>query len=123
MSDQLQTTQAATTEVEAEAPAHGVVLTDIAAGKVQSLLAQEGVAVFAAYREGQIVAGMIANRTGEVVGLSNMFVTAHDADGLRSGSVAQAMESFPGLPLVGYEAGEDLAAMRALVEGAGLRFS
>ena len=42
MSDQLQTTQAPTTEVEAEAPAHGVVLTDVAAGKVQSLLAQEG---------------------------------------------------------------------------------
>ena len=43
MSDQLQTTEAPTTEAtETEAPAHGVVLTDVAAGKVQSLLAQEG---------------------------------------------------------------------------------
>ena len=43
MSDQLQTTEAPTTEAPAtEAPAHGVVLTDVAAGKVQSLLAQEG---------------------------------------------------------------------------------
>jgi iron-sulfur cluster assembly accessory protein len=44
MSDQLQTeapiVEAPTTE--AEAPAHGVVLTDVAAGKVQSLLSQEG---------------------------------------------------------------------------------
>jgi iron-sulfur cluster assembly accessory protein len=40
MSDQLQTTEAPTPE--AEAPAHGVVLTDVAAGKVQSLLGQEG---------------------------------------------------------------------------------
>ena len=43
MSDQLQTTEAPTTEAPAtEAPAHGVVLTDVAAGKVQSLLEQEG---------------------------------------------------------------------------------
>src|SRR6476619_8565860 len=43
MSDQLQTTEAPTTEAPAtETPAHGVVLTDVAAGKVQSLLAQEG---------------------------------------------------------------------------------
>ena len=38
MSDQLQTTQAPTTEADA----HGVVLTGVAAEKVQSLLAQEG---------------------------------------------------------------------------------
>ena len=38
MSDQLQTTEAPTPE--AEAPAHGVVLTDVAADKVQSLLGQ-----------------------------------------------------------------------------------
>ena len=38
MSDQLQTTEAPATE----AAAHGVVLTDVAADKVQSLLAQEG---------------------------------------------------------------------------------
>lgn len=37
MSDQLQTTEAAP-----EADAHGVVLTDVAASKVASLLAQEG---------------------------------------------------------------------------------
>ena len=40
MSDQLQTTEASTTE--AETAAHGVVLTGVAADKVQSLLSQEG---------------------------------------------------------------------------------
>ena len=40
MSDQLQTTEAPTTE--AETAAHGVVLTGVAADKVQSLLSQEG---------------------------------------------------------------------------------
>jgi iron-sulfur cluster assembly accessory protein len=39
MSDQLQTTE---TPAAVEAPAHGVVLTDIAATKVASLLEQEG---------------------------------------------------------------------------------
>jgi iron-sulfur cluster assembly accessory protein len=39
MSDQLQTTE---TPAGAEAPAHGVVLTDLAASKVASLLEQEG---------------------------------------------------------------------------------
>jgi len=42
MSDQLQTTEAPTEGSATQAPAHGVVLTDVAAGKVQSLLAQEG---------------------------------------------------------------------------------
>lgn len=35
-------TQAPATETVADAPAHGVVLTDLAAGKVRSLLEQEG---------------------------------------------------------------------------------
>ena len=35
-------TQTPSTETVADAPAHGVVLTDLAAGKVKSLLAQEG---------------------------------------------------------------------------------
>ena len=42
MSDQLQTTDAPTDAPATEAPAHGVVLTGVAADKVQSLLSQEG---------------------------------------------------------------------------------
>ena len=42
MSDQLQTTDAPTDAPATQAPAHGVVLTGVAADKVQSLLSQEG---------------------------------------------------------------------------------
>ena len=42
MSDQLQTTDAPTDAPVEETPAHGVVLTGVAAEKVHSLLSQEG---------------------------------------------------------------------------------
>jgi hypothetical protein len=79
-----------------------------------ALLGDENVTVFAASREGRIVAGGIANRTGDVVGLSNLFVPAHDSDALRTGCVAAVIDAFPHLPIVGYEQGEDLAAAQAL---------
>lgn len=78
------------------------------------LLEDDSIAILAAYRDQQIVAGAIANRTGQVVGLSNVFVSTQDAQRLRAGCVAAAQECFPGLPFVGYESGADLAAFRAL---------
>lgn len=47
-------------------------------------------------------------------GISNIFVPPGDGERLRAGCVAAAQDAFPGLPLVGYESGQDLAAMRAL---------
>ncbi|MBI1816161.1 MAG: hypothetical protein HYR72_14385 [Deltaproteobacteria bacterium] len=79
-----------------------------------ALLDDETISVFAACREGRIVAGGIANRTGEVVGLSNLFVPAHDGDAFRADCVAAVIAAFPDLPIVGYEHGEDLATARAL---------
>jgi hypothetical protein len=79
-----------------------------------SLLMDANVAFFAADRDGRIVAGAIANRTGNVVGLSNLFVPPRDADALRAGCVAAVVDTFPGLPIVGYESGSDLAGARAL---------
>jgi hypothetical protein len=79
-----------------------------------SLLANENIAVIAAYQEQRIVAGVIASRTGEVVGLSNLFVPASDPERFRAGCVARVIDAFPGWPLVGYEAGRDLAEMRTL---------
>jgi hypothetical protein len=79
-----------------------------------ALLEDDSIAIVAAYRDQQIVAGAIANRTGQVGGLSNVFVATQDAQRLRAGCVAAAQECFPGLPLVGYESGADLAAFRAL---------
>jgi hypothetical protein len=48
-----------------------------------SLLDDSDIAFVAAYRDGQIVAGAIANRNDDVVGLSNLF--APEAEAARSG--------------------------------------
>ncbi|MDQ3705173.1 MAG: hypothetical protein M3437_08125 [Chloroflexota bacterium] len=78
------------------------------------LLADENVVFIAIYEDQSIVAGAIGNRTGEVVGISNIFLPAHDIEQFRAWCVAGVMATFPGLPLVGYEAGQDLVAMQAL---------
>jgi hypothetical protein len=71
---------------------------------VPALLAE---AQFLAARSGgRIVAGAIVNRSGDVVGISNVF------GGDRAGAVATATRLYPGLALVGYAAGNDLAAAR-----------
>ncbi|MCX5403528.1 hypothetical protein OHA37_06485 [Streptomyces sp. NBC_00335] len=59
--------------------------------------------------EGRILAGAAANRTGEVVGVSNVF----SADGTPddeawTGALTLAASLWPGLALVGYESGDDL---------------
>lgn len=79
-----------------------------------ALLEDESIAILSAHQDEQIVAGAIANRTGDVVGLSNVFVSGQDDQGLRAGCVSAVQERFPGLPIVGYESGADLAAFLAL---------
>jgi len=74
-----------------------------------SLLADDNVAVIAAYHNRRIVAGAIANRTGNVVGLSNMFVPAFDEEAFRAACVARVIDAFPGLPIVAYEPQRQLA--------------
>ncbi|MCX4782905.1 hypothetical protein [Streptomyces sp. NBC_01264] len=59
--------------------------------------------------EGRILAGAAANRTGQVVGISNVF----SADGTPddeawAGALTLAAALWPGLALVGYESGDDL---------------
>ncbi|MFD9406869.1 hypothetical protein ACFWBN_07565 [Streptomyces sp. NPDC059989] len=71
--------------------------------------------VFLAGRAGgRIVAGAAANRTGPVVGVSNLF--AHDdadVDAAWAGVLSGIAARWPGLPIVGYEHGDDLdAALR-----------
>ena len=63
---------------------------------------------------GAIAAGVVAHRTGSAVGLSNAFAHGEEAVSLRAAGVEAASDAFPGLPLVGYEAGPALAASRAL---------
>jgi hypothetical protein len=79
-----------------------------------SLLADRDVAVLAAYRADHIVAGVIANRTTDVVGLSNVFVPHSDGERLLAGCLTAVIDVFPSLPIVGYEGGRPLAAMRDL---------
>ena len=61
----------------------------------------------------EIIAGGIANRTGELVGLSNVFVNAGDITAAWSGLVNCVQEAFPVLPIVGFEREYELETARA----------
>jgi hypothetical protein len=75
-----------------------------------SLLADTNV-VFAAIRgEDGIAGGGILNRGADVVGFSNLF--GSKIDWVWRSLTAMAVEIFPGLPLVGYEHGNELAAAK-----------
>ncbi|MFG2876548.1 hypothetical protein ACGFYU_16415 [Streptomyces sp. NPDC048337] len=71
-----------------------------------------GDTAFLAGRAGdRIVAGAVAHRTGSVVGVSNLF--AHhdgDVDAAWAGALTGIAARWPGLPVVGYEHGDDLDA-------------
>jgi len=73
-----------------------------------ALLADPEVAFLAAYEQERLVAGAIANRTGAVVGLSNLFVPTENSPRWWASCVAAVSALFPDLPLVGYERGDDL---------------
>ncbi|WP_233611804.1 hypothetical protein [Amycolatopsis sp. WAC 01376] len=58
------------------------------------------------------VSGVTANRDGDFAGLSNLY-TQGDPDDAWRGATAAVAASFPGLPITGYERGDDLdAALR-----------
>lgn len=79
---------------------------------VPALLADGSVAILAAERDGEIVAGVAVNRSTQVVGLSNFFAAEPDADAQFADAVAAVRRSSPDLPVVGYESGESLARAR-----------
>jgi hypothetical protein len=72
------------------------------------LLADTNVVFVSIKRDDGIVGGGILNQGADVVGLSNLF--GFPIDVVWRSLVATAGEIFPGLPLVGYERGDDLAA-------------
>jgi len=74
------------------------------------LLADKRIAILGERRGDHIVAGCIANESGPVVGLSNLF-----GDDAWAGAVATIGHYFPDKPIVGYEHGESLEA--ALQQG------
>jgi hypothetical protein len=57
-----------------------------------------------------VAAGAVGNRSREVVGVSNLFAVSAELDAVWAGATAVLSARFPGLPLVGYERGADLAA-------------
>jgi hypothetical protein len=74
-----------------------------------SLLANRDIAFLAGTSaDDEIIAVAVANRTSNVIGLSNVFGRAGAAE-LWPGAASAARKAFPpGLPLVGYERGDDL---------------
>jgi hypothetical protein len=74
-----------------------------------ALLADTDITLFAAYRDGRIVGGCVANRTPGAVGLSNVFAENDEIEAVVAGAVAETVRFAPGLPVVGYERGDDLA--------------
>ncbi|WP_308379702.1 hypothetical protein [Streptomyces sp. ISL-43] len=75
------------------------------------LTGHDGEIAFLAGRdaEGRIVAGAAANRTGEVVGVSNVFCADGTADDEAwAGALTLIASIWPGLAVVGYESGDDL---------------
>jgi hypothetical protein len=79
-----------------------------------ALLSDPDIRFIAAYGDRQIVAGAIANRTGDVVGISNVFVPEANAARCWAGCLATIIDAFPRLPLVSYERGNDLIIAQAL---------
>ena len=83
-----------------------------------SLLGTRTSGSWLAARVTSTVALAIANRSddgsGPVVGISNIVLPGDDPERYRAGAVTAARDAFPGLPMVGYERGDDLTAMLAL---------
>jgi hypothetical protein len=73
-----------------------------------ALLHNPDICIIAAYQENQIVAGAIANRTREVVGLSNVFAPRQETERYWEGLLSLIATHYPSLPLVGYEQEESL---------------
>jgi len=75
-----------------------------------------------AFLTGRVDAGAVAvaaancsdNGGGPVCGISNLFLPSRDGEIHRIGALGLARATFPGMPLVGYGRGHDLAAMRTL---------
>lgn len=63
---------------------------------------------------GAVTAGVIANRSTHVVGVSNLFVRGRDGDAVHAECIATVVDTFPHLPLVGYESGPALVMSRSL---------
>lgn len=76
----------------------------------EALLHDPSVTILGGVAESSVVAGAVLNRTADVVGVSNLFTTSGDLDGAWSGCLSYLEVASPGSAVVGYEAGDELAA-------------
>ncbi|MGN5632512.1 hypothetical protein [Streptomyces sp. AC154] len=60
--------------------------------------------------DGEVVAGAVASRSDQVVGVSNVFALKGGPDAAWPGVLDAVHSLFPAAPVVGYEHGDDLAA-------------
>ena len=77
-----------------------------------ALLDDPDCAILACRRDGTLVGGAIAYATDGVTGILNVFKSGIADGPLWAGAVRTVATLRPGLPIVGYERGEDLAAAR-----------
>ncbi len=78
-----------------------------------SLLASPDHAFFAGVLDGKILAGGIANRSPGAVGLSNIFAPPEFLGETWTLLLTAIAAAFPGVPIVGYERGDDLNMARS----------
>jgi hypothetical protein len=74
------------------------------------LLHESSVRILAACGSSGVVGGAIANRTGSVVGVSNVFAATVPANEVWLGIADAVAGVFPSMPIVGYEQGDGLRA-------------
>jgi len=75
-----------------------------------ALLDDPSVLVLALHDGEDLRGGVVLNHGAGLVGLSNLFAAGgRDATAIWSAAISAAASHFPGLPLVGYEHGDDLA--------------
>ena len=78
-------------------------------------LLTSGDVVLLAGRQGdRIVAGCAANHTPGVVGFSNFFAEGAEREPIMASALGAVMRLAPGLPVVGYDGGDDLAHAKRL---------
>ena len=79
-----------------------------------ALLVDPAVTMIAAFEGDAIVAGGVINETNDVVGISNVFAIHDRVDEIWATCVDWIAIAFPGRPIVGYEAANDLDAARSV---------
>lgn len=77
-----------------------------------TLFSDENFAMFSGHRNGAVVAGGTLYHSDGVVGISNVSADVDEAPAVWRDLAALAASTFPGVPLVGYESGDELKSAR-----------